>query len=275
MKPTAILSLLGASMLTAGLYACSETKDNNDNIEFTRLRSVAAYSQKVDDSQPAQRIACKADMLMPVGIYGQDITPLVNSIRMSAFDSDDGNSAVADYFKKSADEFGYASTPLDLTANDISSLKNEPSALSNYDGFVTVTGYVQTITPKILSYAIEKSSYAPRAAHGMYGTTYINYDMRSGNIVTLQDIFIADSLASIPSIIRDKASQMASTLGETEIESVPADGNFTITPDGYIVFSYRPYEVASYAQGEIRVPIAAYTIDSYLSGYGKTILLGE
>ena len=42
---------------------------------------------------------------------------------------------------------------------------------------------------------------------------------------------------------------MEASIGSTDITEIPCGGNFYLTPDGEIVFSYQPYEVASYAQG--------------------------
>ncbi|MDE6158420.1 MAG: RsiV family protein [Muribaculaceae bacterium] len=61
--------------------------------------------------------------------------------------------------------------------------------------------------------------------------------------------------------------------GTTDINALPGDDNFYLTPDGNIIFAYQPYEVASYAQGEIQIPIPAYMISQYLTPEAQELLL--
>lgn len=93
-------------------------------------------------------------------------------------------------------------------------------------------------------------------AHGMYGSTYLNLDVSGGKIWTAADIF-TDTTALLP--LLDAAARSYFRLGVREplagrllIEEVPFTRNVCCAPGG-IVFIYGPYEIASYADGEVRL----------------------
>lgn len=105
----------------------------------------------------------------------------------------------------------------------------------------------------------------PRAAHGMTVKHYINYLTDSGKIITLNDIFTPAGIADLPAIIAKRAADRVAILGPTEVDSLPANGNFYISPSREIVFSYQPYEVASFAQGFINIAFYPYELVSYMT----------
>lgn len=277
MKLTTSLSLCAAVALAA--VSCSRTGDTGGAIGFTDQRTAAAFTLDSSATEYGTehnlRVACRANLLMPVKIYGNDINGLQDTIRRMAYGESNGVSVPQDYFKRAAGEFGFAVTPLELTDAASDSLALSASASNDYDGFVSVDGYVQSLTQKVLSYAVATDSYAPRAAHGMYGISYINYDIAGARVFGLDDLFTADGLQSLPGIIRSTADRMTGSLGQTSIETLPAGRDFIVTPSGDIVFVYQPYEVASFAQGIINVPVAAYTVDNLLTDYGRQLLLSE
>jgi hypothetical protein len=61
---------------------------------------------------------------------------------------------------------------------------------------------------------------------------------------------------------------MSDIIGATSVSELPADGNFYISSEGEIVFSYQPYEIASFAQGTINIPFYAYELIDYMSAEG-------
>ncbi len=275
-----ILKFAGLSAIalaTLAVSSCSNTTVAESDMEFGQLRHAAAYTlsgSAADYEVPSDlTVACKVDMIMPVSFHGISADTLCNEIRQEAFGTSDTMTAVDSFFRHSVSEFGFSATPINLSESATDSLLNSNEALSTYDGFVSVSSRIATMTPRILSIAVSSSSYAPRAAHGMHGTRYFNYDMEQHRNFGLGDLVKAESIGLLPAIIAEKARQMSCVLGQTEISSLPADNNITIDGDMNIVFVYQPYEAASYAQGEIAVPIPAYTIDSMLTDYGKSLLM--
>lgn len=262
----ASIALGGASLLSLG--ACDRQADNSrsDRVSFSRLNVNATY-RLIGSATDYESVAdlsfdCMADILMPVEVYGKDVAALQDSILKVAFDtvSADHSALIRDVFIHNVASFGYAVADTTVTDN-------------SYDGLYNVVGAVESLSAKVLSFAVTISNYMPHAAHGMYYTSYVNYDTQTGKVFTVNDIFTAEGLAKLPEMLKSAANDMRGYIGRTQIEDIPQGGNFCISADGNIVFVYQPYEVASYAQGEIRIPIAPYVVSAYLTPYGNELLL--
>lgn len=276
MKPT-VKSTIAIAAAALALAACTTKESNNGStLSFSRLQDEQSYrlvgSAADHDSENDISYGCQVDMLMPEVLYGKPVDVLRDTIMNIAFGSSgpDTKAIIASAMHKAAEEIGYEVTDSVLPDSVIAA---EPEFLCRYDGFTSIEGDVETLTPRLLSYAVTSSNYTYGAAHGMYGTRYVNYDMLTGRVVTLADLFTSEGLEALPGIIRDAATTMESTIGSTDIETLPADGNFYITAAHEIVFAYQPYEVASYAQGEIQIPMAAYMLSQYLTDEGNELLL--
>lgn len=278
MKLTVKTTIATAAAALA-LAACNSTGVSNDHtLSFSRLQDEQSYrlvgSASDHDSEDDISYGCQVDMLMPEVLYGKPVDVLRDSIMNIAFGStgSDTKAIIASAMRSAAAEIGYEVTDTILPDSVVAAV---PDFLCRYDGYTSVEGDVETLTPRVLSYAVTASNYTYGAAHGMYGTRYVNYDLKAGRVVTLADIFTAEGLEALPGLIRDAATAMESTIGSTDISTLPADGNFYITAAQEIVFAYQPYEVASYAQGEIQIPMAAYMLSQYLTDEGNDLLLNK
>lgn len=205
---------------------------------------------------------CRANLILPRGIYGHEIDSLRNAILCVAFDSvkPDLDATIISAFTRAASEPGYL--PVDTTV-----------AAEYYDGAFMAESDIASLTAKTASFAITVSSYAPRAAHGDYFTRYVNYDMAENRLIALSDLITEDGLKALPKMLRRNAYQMRAFIGGTDLKALPSDNNFYINTAGDIVFAYQPYEIASYAQGEIQIPIAPDQISDLLTPYATALLL--
>ena len=95
-------------------------------------------------------------------------------------------------------------------------------------------------------------------AHGNYGTTTATYDTRTGQRLRYEDIFRPNSEAALSKIL-DQAVRRTLHIPVTQpldetlfVKTMPVTHNVYLTGGG-AVFTYTPYEIASYAQGEIPV----------------------
>lgn len=113
-------------------------------------------------------------------------------------------------------------------------------------------------------------------AHGMYNRNYITYDTELGKIVTLKDILIDPGLIR-PHIL--KSINLKYDYTEEDLY-LPDDGIMKIPSvwyfeEGFLHLVYQVYEIASFAQGDIDVPLF-YPNDpsapEYLTPYGKAIM---
>lgn len=276
LRKTTATMLLAAAM-TSAFVACDKgAKYSPDEIRFSyrmveksyRLPGSAAdYDQEHDLS-----IGCRAQFILPEVLRGKDAATLRDSVLSAAFGSCQGStdSLVAGCMRRFAEGLRYQA--VDTIIPD-SVVADNPNFLSRYDGCYSATADIETMTGRLVVYAVTVSSYIPHAAHGMYRTTYVNYDIDSARVVTLGRIFSPEGIEALPGILRDIAASMASNIGRTDIEALPQGDNFYITAGNDIVFAYQPYEVASYAQGEIRIPVPAYLLANYLTDYGTALLL--
>lgn len=95
-------------------------------------------------------------------------------------------------------------------------------------------------------------------AHGNYGTTAASYDLRTGRRLRYDAIFGPSAAARLPALLAAAVRPLVG-LGAGEaldktlfVKIMPVTHNVFLTSGG-VEFIYQPYEIASYAQGEVRV----------------------
>ncbi len=253
--------------VAAGMLAASCTKnDKNCEIDFRTISGRAAYTLvgSADDFRRDSDIvyADSALLILPVQIYDRDISELRDSILSVAFDTiAEPQEAMQSFFRKSAGESGYALR--ELPADSVSE--------ENAQGSTIVTGSVVSLSGDMMSYCITTSVYMPMAAHGIWGNRYFTFDIKNGRLLTLDRLFTPEGMKALPDIISRRAQLMVNSIGPTSITGLPGGDNFYISSEGSIVFAYQPYEVASYAQGEIRIPFYPYQLSDYLSEEGLSV----
>nr|GFC19379.1 hypothetical protein [Tanacetum cinerariifolium] len=101
-------------------------------------------------------------------------------------------------------------------------------------------------------------------AHGNYGLTPASYDLRTGRRLRYDDIFRPTAAQQLPTLLGQAVRpQLNLKPGESLdkelfVNKMPVTHNMYLTASG-AVFVYQPYEIASYAQGEIVVfvPLAS------------------
>lgn len=277
-----VITLAAAAVLA---YSCTDRNtapQNTDNeVAFTYHTFDQAYTLENSstdyETDSDLTMGCRASLFIPVSYMGQNIDSFRDSVMRIAFDTIAENPAVAAeaFFRKSGSDIGYPLQPIAINAGEADSLAHITESLNNFDGFVEVQGRIVALTPEYLSYAITSSSYYPRAAHGMYGTFYIVYSAQANHVVTLSDLFTPEGIAQLPAMLRTRARAMKSYIGATQLNSLPGGDNYYINSDGDLIFSYQPYEIASYAQGQINIDIQPYMVSDYLTSLGKKILLHE
>lgn len=95
-------------------------------------------------------------------------------------------------------------------------------------------------------------------AHGMHTTTGASYDLRTGRRLRYDDIFRPTAQAQLPALLAQAVRPLVDLKpGEPLdkalfVKQMPVTRNVFLTAGG-VEFIYQPYEIASYAQGEVRV----------------------
>jgi len=136
---------------------------------------------------------------------------------------------------------------------------------NHYTG--TVLGIVYS-ADEWLVYEVYSESYTG-GAHGIYGSTFLNLDLRNNKDWQLAEIMQVDT-ALLSSLLEKEVRRYmqippAESLGEHLLEDeVKPNGNFFLTHKG-ITFNYQPYEIAAYAYGEVRIFIPYTAIGQLLT----------
>ncbi|MDO7876966.1 DUF3298 domain-containing protein [Hymenobacter sp. ASUV-10] len=128
--------------------------------------------------------------------------------------------------------------------------------------------YVLWNQASLLSLGLYNYSFTG-GAHGSYGTIVATYNTRTGQRLRFADVFRPAAETQLSPIL-DRAVRRTLRIPATEaldqtlfVKQMPVTHNFYLTSGG-AVFVYTPYEIASYAQGEIHVFVPMKELQSVL-----------
>lgn len=253
----------------AAMTSCSDNKQ--ESISFSTVQQGACYalegSGEVFGQDSDILYVDSVSLLMPERLGNCDLTELRDSIMSIALDTTglSVENAVDTWLDKCAGESGWKARRLQGTpAAD--------GAAGMFAGFTYAYGYVVNLAPELLVYCIQTDSYNPGAAHGMSNHSYLNFSLEGeGSMITLEKIFTPDGLKALPARIAEQAEAMSDRIGTTQVTDLPGGGNFYISSEGEIVFSYQPYEIASYAQGTIDIPFYPYELVGFMTPLGISL----
>ncbi len=120
-------------------------------------------------------------------------------------------------------------------------------------------------------FAISSYDYAyTGGAHGNYGTAYTNLDLKRRKILTLNDVLTKNGIEKMPALLEkyyklERGIPPGTSLMESGlfVDTIRTNDNFLITP-GNIMFNYIPYEISSYADGEVTIFIPYEEFSAYV-----------
>ena len=117
--------------------------------------------------------------------------------------------------------------------------------------------YVLYQQQNLLSLAFTSYTFTG-GAHGNSGTTAASYDLRTGRRLRYADIFRPEADRRLPALLAPAVRPLvglapgAPLEGQLFVKQMPVTHHVFLTSGG-VGFIYQPYEIASYAQGEIRI----------------------
>jgi hypothetical protein len=146
-------------------------------------------------------------------------------------------------------------------AADLRPTAGDTAGIGGYSGPLSyedqTASFVFCQQGNLLSLGFFRYSYSG-GAHGSYGTTAASYDLRTGQRLRYNDIFQPSAQAQLPALLAQAVRPLVG-LKPSEpldqqlfVKQMPVTHNVLLTPGG-VEFIYTPYEIASYAQGEVRV----------------------
>jgi hypothetical protein len=130
-----------------------------------------------------------------------------------------------------------------------------PSAMLNYEEQTSTQVLYQG--GNLLSLGFFTYSYSG-GAHGINTTFGASYDLRTGRRLRYDDIFRPEAQAQLPALLAPAVRPLVDLKpGEPLdkalfVKQMPVTHNVFLTAGG-VEFIYQPYEIAAYAQGEVRV----------------------
>jgi hypothetical protein len=131
-----------------------------------------------------------------------------------------------------------------------------------WSGSIKIDSHHNLLNDRVLVYSIDRSEYMG-GAHGMETVSYANYDLETGDQLTLDDLFTPEGKAALTKQIHDQilADHNAvdwPALSENNCyvspEEIAPTENFELSTD-HITFHYNPYDIACYAQGSTKVKL--------------------
>lgn len=217
--------------------------------------SLAAYPQE-EATSPKARIYIQA--LVPTGGPAAVRQVLQNSfLRDLRGDTLDSAPVVAldKLFRQQRDTLftGYRAEVAEIVKT--MPADERPSATLNHEEQTSTQVLYQG--GDLLSLGFFTYSYSG-GAHGMNTTTGASYDLRTGRRLRYDDIFRPAAQAQLPGLLAQAVRPLVDLKpGEPLdkalfVKQMPVTRNVFLTAGG-VEFIYQPYEIASYAQGEVRV----------------------
>jgi hypothetical protein len=115
----------------------------------------------------------------------------------------------------------------------------------------SITCEVRDTGQVFLSFGITSDYYALGAAHGSYTVQVLNFDLRDGNIITLNQLFYPNNMVKLTQFVKRKFMQQNEgedwwfTSGDQPFQLAEV---FALEPKG-LRFIYQQYEVGPYVAG--------------------------
>ena len=215
-------------------YEC-EQKEESLNLQFEFRGGVELPLEKICDSYKSLQ-----DSIISV-MFGEELVdyPTKKALRVYA------DSSFAEYKKVHEEIFDNAQSMM------------HDAQLYNYE--TDIKGKILFYDSNVLSYQRELYTYAG-GAHGMTTKTNYVFDIKTGKILTEEDVFGKGFERKITKQLIEKANILRAK-GELPEEdelynswNIIPNGNFALT-DSSVIYTFNPYEIAPYCYGIIDIEL--------------------
>ncbi|NDP20343.1 MAG: DUF3298 domain-containing protein [Paludibacter sp.] len=143
----------------------------------------------------------------------------------------------------------------------------DSGSMYSFNNEHVLSGFSLLSDKNIYVYGIERYVYMG-GAHGLETRNYINFNLKTGNVINESDLFVNNYKNELAELIKrriieesketknTKNSEPIISLEDTDFwtDSIKPNGNFYITDEG-INYVFNPYEIAPYYLGETEVTI--------------------
>lgn len=261
------VSLLAIILITCGIYmSCTDKTSDVGAFEFERVQINKTAHLFGDTTKPGTNIII--DFTYISKSSDDALKDSLNTYILSACFGDkymDENiREVAElYAQNYISEYRQDLEPMFI--EDQKNKENSEAIASWYSYYKGIESQVKFYEKDLLVYRIDFNEYTG-GAHGMYTSTFLNFDIKNMHQLVLDDIFIGDYQETLSDLLWNQlmADQKVKTRTELEDMGYGSTGDLIPTENFYlskkgITFYYNVYEFTPYVMGavEITLPYAA------------------
>lgn len=265
------VSLIAILMSVGLLYTSCDDKKHKPTgaLEFENIRLAEAVHLFGDTTKPGSRLII--DYIYIDKADNDSLKDMLNRHFITTcldekYRGLDPHEAIKRYAEIYTTEYRMDLEPLYLEDQKLNQRENDPATVASwYDYFQNIESHVQLYEGDLLVYRAEFNEFTG-GAHGMERTNFLNIDLKSKKLLTLDDLFIEESSDPLTHLLwmQLMRDNKASTREELEYMGYGLTGDLVPTENFYlnhqgIAFFYNVYEFAPYSMGpvEIKLPFEA------------------
>lgn len=275
------VSLLAVILAASGfLFSCGDKmKKDTGALEFDSIQVNETAHLFGDTAKPACNLLI--NFAYPVKSSDELLKDTLDKYFISAcfgdkYMGEKPKEVVKQYTETYVSEYRRDLEPMYL--EDEKDKENEASVGAWYSYYKGIESHVQLYEKNLLVYRINYNEYTG-GAHGIYMTTYLNFDLGLMRPLRLDDIFAGEFQESLTDLIWNQlmADNKAKTRAELEDMGYGSTGeiapteNFYLNKDG-ITFYYNVYDITPYAMGPVEVSLPFQMLEHML---GSNPVIGE
>ena len=275
------VSLLAVILAASGfLFSCGDKmKKDTGSLEFDRIQVNKTVHLFGDTSKPACNLLI--NFVYPSKSSDELLKDTLDKYFIAAcfgdkYMGEKPQEVVKQYTETYISEYRRDLEPMYL--EDEKDKENESSVGAWYSYYKGIESHVQLYEKNLLVYRINYNEYTG-GAHGIYMTTYLNFDLGLMRPLRLDDIFVGDYQEPLTDLIWNQlmADNGAKTRAELEdmgygsTGEIAATENFYLNKDG-VTFYYNVYDITPYAMGPVVVSLPFQMLEHML---GSNPVIGE
>ena len=275
------VSLLAVILAASGfLFSCGDKmKKDTGSLEFDSIQVNKTVHLFGDTSKPACNLLI--NFVYPSKSSDELLKDTLDKYFIAAcfgdkYMGEKPQEVVKQYTETYISEYRRDLEPMYL--EDEKDKENESSVGAWYSYYKGIESHVQLYEKNLLVYRINYNEYTG-GAHGIYMTTYLNFDLGLMRPLRLDDIFVGDYQEPLTDLIWNQlmADNGAKTRAELEdmgygsTGEIAATENFYLNKDG-VTFYYNVYDITPYAMGPVVVSLPFQMLEHML---GSNPVIGE
>ena len=275
------VSLLAVILAASGfLFSCGDKmKKDTGSLEFDSIQVNKTVHLFGDTSKPACNLLI--NFVYPSKSSDELLKDTLDKYFIAAcfgdkYMGEKPQEVVKQYTETYISEYRRDLEPMYL--EDEKDKENESSVGAWYSYYKGIESHVQLYEKNLLVYRINYNEYTG-GAHGIYMTTYLNFDLGLMRPLRLDDIFVGDYQEPLTDLIWNQlmADNGAKTCAELEdmgygsTGEIAATENFYLNKDG-VTFYYNVYDITPYAMGPVVVSLPFQMLEHML---GSNPVIGE